>query len=146
MSCGKEDPSANDSVDKAEYELTITMGKDSLKLIGKNIDSNWASDERVIWLGTDEKNEPLGTLNIVYNQVSQDNIATIKSISLSKTDVKVGTSEELNSKLYHSNEGEIKIIKTASNYIHGKLEEFPMVEATSGDSVTVSGWFIAVSK
>jgi hypothetical protein len=118
-------------------------------LIGDDVDSNWDPSLGLIWLSTDKVHEPLGTLTLFIFFGADDKTATIASAVLSKTDHAIGTAAEINGKLYETEDGgnlgvgTLHEVERGPNYIRGKLKELAMTEVTSGESVKVSGWFVA---
>ncbi len=145
ISCQK-DKSGKDTAQKDGYNLKIT-GEDNyeLELIGENIDSRWDPYGHTIYLGTDDNNEPLGSLIMtVDSNLAVNKFCIIASASLSKTDVRVGTAGEFNARLYYIEpEQEFFVIELNQDLIHGELNDVSMKDANTGEFVKVNGWFIA---
>lgn len=142
ISCAKEDGKT------ASYTITIEGGADgTVQLIGEDIDSNWDESLGLIFLSTDDKNEPTGTLTIIISTPFQS-MAFIESASLSTVDQLMGTGEEINGQLYNFNSGisSLENIVTGANYISGELINLPMINSSTQEEVMVSGTFTAVSK
>ena len=88
---------------KSSYKLNVKGESFSgapidFTLVGDSFSANWDADFNTIYLGTDEINEPLGTFTAELRVV--DNRLILLNSTLSKTDVRVGTSAELNAQLY----------------------------------------------
>lgn len=179
LSCLNEDgeptaePTNNETKDIAEYNLNVSGESSGKSLIGYNVSSNWDSNEGIIWLGTDENNLPTGTLTIIIDSVFQHNelgtLAIISSATLSTTDKLVGTSAELNPKLYLLHNWSEDIVESigphiflynveiGANYITATMgyeyepgdtaivSRLPMREATTDEFVVLSGTFTALS-
>lgn len=152
--------------DKAVYELFVA-GKE---LIGDGVNSNWDPSLGIVWLGTDEKNLPTGTLTILIDSIAEDaengTIAYINSATLSTVDQLVGTGAEINGKLYHTLDGDELLgltdlrflwfdnVEIGENYIEGRIgiyDEFgdiaggwPMREATTGELIMLIGSFTSL--
>ena len=145
ISCQKDKP-VKDTVQKDGYDLKITGEDDyKLELIGENIDLRWDPNVHTIYLGTDENNEPLGTLTmIVESNLEANKFCILTSASLSKTDVRVGTAGEFNAKLYKTESEQVfYVIELNQDLIHGELDDVLMKDVKTGELVIVNGWFIA---
>jgi len=151
----------NESADEAEYELTLTGDgiEGEMVLIGKNVDSNWDPDTGFIFLNTDENNEPLGTLTMNLAVPLPDapiwlerwGYVPVYDALASKSDVRVGTAAETNSRTYTKIDGDDKgmtEMKIGNNFIWAKVDfKMERVLAWPSDApetVTLKGTFTAV--
>ncbi|MCA9520392.1 MAG: hypothetical protein KC609_05450 [Myxococcales bacterium] len=70
-------------------------------LLADDFTGAWSQETGILYLGTDEVVEPLGTLTITLSgHPAGPGSATVESAIVSTTDVRVGTSDELNARLY----------------------------------------------
>ena len=141
-----------DRRDKASYLITITGSEGGPHiLVGENIDSNWDRDNGIIYLGTDDNNEPIGTITLIIGTITGGEANVIDAI-VSKTDVRVGTGAELNGRTFFLPEmggtQKLENIKVGLNYISGTLNLSLEGDVPYSDdppeSVAVTGEFVAV--
>lgn len=156
VSCEKEVAPINDneSYDKSSYTLKIFGAggagvTDDHKLIhGKTIESTWDDELGLVWLGTDRDSVPIATITFEvgeFHEYSEYDYVDAHKIHISTTDVRVGTSEQLNAKLYTAEEGEILFFKRGGNYVTGLLRVHNMSEINTGQLVFVTCDFVVVS-
>lgn len=149
-----DEPDNNDTKDKAEYDLGIFSSITALSesshpdksLIGDNVSSSWDSELGIIWLGTDEKYLPTGTLTIFIDSIVEQRASY--SAILSTTDQLVGTSQELNAKLFNTVPNEeliLEDLEIGANYVSGSIPAALLEEATTGELVWLTGSFTALS-
>jgi hypothetical protein len=158
FSCKKNNTSGNGIADKATYNLKIKKisGSGSSKiLVGLNIDSNWDSENGIIWLGNDEKNEPTGTLTLEigspYTNTDGEQEAAIGSATLSTQDKIIGTADELNGRTYSfvGMDAYIVIDKIGSNYIevkkiYIKMDRVLYYNTDLPETIELTGSFTAI--
>lgn len=157
LSCEKTDPDSGNRLTRGEYIITIT-GTTETVLVGNDVTTNWDEESGLIYLGTDDNLEPIGTLtmNILLPSSSNNPIRIVSAIQ-SKTDVRVGTAAELNARNYVIREpsedmpsvrAEITDWEIGTNYIKGTLYidmERQLVYSTDEpEYVTLTGTFTAV--
>jgi hypothetical protein len=107
-SCFKtNDTPGNNKNGIGEYVLNIEVisGSGSSKtLVGEKVDTNYDPNLKTIYLGTDDDNEPLGTLTLEidspFTASDGNQYANVSSATLSTTDKREGTGGELNARLY----------------------------------------------
>jgi len=159
ISCKKNNTSGNGIVDKATYNLKIkhVSGSGSGKiLVGEKIDSNWDSENGIIWLGNDEKNEPTGTLTLEiaspYTNTDGELVAYVGSATLSTQDKLTGTADELNGRTYSMvTANDLVIDKIGSNYIDvGKIDmimdRILYYSTDLPERIHLTGSFVAIVK
>jgi len=160
ISCGTDniDP-VNKTVTKGEYVIEIvnrTTG-DTTTLVGTDVDTNWDPDRGLIWLGTDDKldGKPIGTVTafVSVDYSNQNKSVEVHDFSISKTDVRKGTADELNARLFRGTSFVEKWhqIEIGKNYIKAYfyLTNLERVIANTGqepEQADVFGVFVAKSK
>jgi hypothetical protein len=108
----------------------------SRTLIGETVDTNWSESIGTIYLGTDENNEPVGTLTLSIGSIlecSDSYRAPVDQAFLSITDVREGTPAELNGHTFsYSGEEEVcedfslSYVKLGTNIIQAKIGALDM--------------------
>jgi hypothetical protein len=149
ISCNKIDN--GDRRDKASYMITITGSEGGPHvLVGEEVDSNWDQDIGVIYLGTDANNEPLGTVTLTIGNITAGEAPIISAI-VSKTDVRVGTGDEINGRTFFLPElgglQKVENITVGANFISGEINlslEGDVPGSNATESVTVAGEFVAL--
>jgi hypothetical protein len=159
-SCGKEaEPTVEGTKEFASYDIVIEGSEGGPHhLIGEKVDSRWRSSDGYIWLGTDERNLPTGTITIYLSEVhSSGTSATVEDALVSKSDVLISTyPDEAKARTFTILPGNelfasgIDSIEIGSNYISAKIQfvmerirNFPDDEE---EIVTVKGTFVAISQ
>ena len=156
-------PDSSDTKNKAQYNFVVA-GK---KYIGENIDSNWDPEWGIVYLGTDEKNEPTGTFTFFIDSLGTregSTIAYLSSLTVSTVNVLVGTGAEINGKTYvPSGEKdrkpvlqnvEIGVNKRGEDYISGEIGHIfegkfflnftTIKNIITGETVVFKGSFTAI--
>lgn len=154
FSCGTENPEkSGETVSKSEYQIVIT-GDHERVLVGDNVESSqWIPEDGWVYLSADEFNEPLGTLTMSIGWKTEEEAYPeyyVASALLSKSDLKVGTAEELNARLYEMTEGTITYAEFGANFIRGhlslKMERVLNWPDDEPETVIVNGSFTAKSR
>jgi len=156
VSCEKEVAPINDneSYDKSSYTLKIYgaggagVTGDHKLIHGKTIESTWDDELGLVWLGTDRDSVPIATITFEigeFHVYSEGDYADAHKIHISTTDVRVGTSEQLNAKLYTAEEGDILLFKRGGNYVKGVLSVPYMSEINTGQLVNAVCEFVVVA-
>lgn len=172
LGCGEDGPppASNDDEPNSEtqtpegdyYQVCIDSeiyGQTNLN--GVHVDTNWDADAGFIFLNTDACSEgPIGTVTLVIGDIVENEngpFATLTSALVSKTDVRVGTSAELNPVLWEAmapagaelGSGQVDIIDLGSDFIEGyffsEVESVPVLPDDPIDMATVQGQFLAFS-
>lgn len=142
---------------ESSYEINVYGETDNgeefrFTLKGDSFDANWSHDQLTVWLGTDEVNQPLGTFTAVIQPLENIPYA-VKTATLSKTDVKVGTADQLNARLYgSSNEvGTFNVAYVTDQIIVVESMSIPMERVITNqtqvaEDVLVTGKFTIVNK
>jgi hypothetical protein len=68
------------------------------------------------------------------------------NLYISTTDKHVGTSAQLNAKLYQGTNVLISRVSIGANYIKGYFINSGLIEVSTNEWVNVIGWFIAMNK
>lgn len=152
LSCSSAEPNSDRSVDSAEYEFVIDSdhpGGDKT-LTAKDVSSTWDPDDGAVWLGTDDFREPLGTLTLVIGGEVDENVFECL-VTLSTTDKRVGTSSQINGRLYQSRRAEIENPVIGTNFVEVRdlnwtLQRVLVNPQDEEETIKVTGYFIAVSK
>ncbi len=162
--CGSDDHKAtpDKSVTHGSYDFEISgTAGGPYEIKSDNAKTNWDADAGYIFCNTDDKNEPLGTLTLTISSVNPDGNAIILDAIVSKTDVRVGTAEELNARTflitprdtdpeadYTGSNGFITDAEIGSNYIKANftMQMYRQIfwPDQEPESVKVSGTFTAV--
>lgn len=109
-------------------QYSLQLG--SYTLIGNlGVDTNWDDDLGIIYLGSDDIAEPIGTVTLLIGPISSGTnggrTATITDATVSTSRVRVGTGEELDAKLWRqvSPVGlqQVTGIRNGDNFIEGTL-------------------------
>ncbi len=157
VSCTKEVAPVNDneSYDKATYLLRITPGYGSgvkngtKEIYGQKIRSTWDEDLGIVWLGTDEVNLPIATITLEVGEnhpTADPPHADAHNITISTSDVRFGTAEELNAKLFVADYAMILFPKRGAEHFTGLIQGLTMREVTTGEEVQVAFEFVTVSE
>ncbi|MBE0653379.1 MAG: hypothetical protein IH594_06250 [Bacteroidales bacterium] len=152
-SCRKQDidPDSDLSADKPFYKLYIIGAggagseNNTKTIIGENIQATWDDDLGLIWLGTDSKNLPVATITMQITQLFGDGEGIAENIYISTTDVLIGTSEELNAKLYFAGLEDIENVEVGTNFIKGELKNVAFQEVNTLEKVRINCQFIAMN-
>jgi hypothetical protein len=135
------------------YELTLTNTKGQTKTLkGDSVDTNWDPASGLIYLGTDDNNEPLGTLTMtIFSPAANDSSRVITAI-LSTSDVKVGNSQQTNPRSYKligSAPYGIKVESIDETQITGEvniqMERVIQNPQDEPETITLTGTFTAVN-
>jgi hypothetical protein len=143
------------NVDKTEYELHISAstGNSAGKFYnGNNVSSySWDIDAGAIFMGTDDYEEPLGTLTLKIDSPVKTDTGTIAYIFealFSTSDKRVGTADEINGRLYELNSLKSYVIidEVAVNYIKVKdlmilMKRVLVNQGDEPEEITVKGKF-----
>jgi hypothetical protein len=141
-----------------EYVLNIEVvsGSGSSKtLIGKKVDTNYDPNLETIYLGTDDNNEPLGTLTLEidspFTASNGKQYANVASATLSTTDKREGSGGDLNARLYKLKPGfeaSLPIEDLNSDFI--KVTDLTIMMARvivypedEPEEIKLTGWFVA---
>lgn len=152
-------PTVNGEITEGRYSLTLSSEHfGSTPLDGDSVSTSWAADTGAIFLGADENNQPLGTLTMtvgpVYTHPNGLRTVNVLSAVLSKSDVRVGTAEELNAMTYNlisaPDANHIFSVEIGTNYIRGNMstvlfERVLFYPEDVPDIATVSGEFVAIN-
>lgn len=164
--CGASaSPTIDERIEQGEYEITIESAvSGNTVLVAKTPHTNWNPDEGRIYLGTEENealNDPIGTLTMTIDRIEDSGeslTARVLTSALSKTDVREGTSAELNAKVYEQDYGDGSMpgssyvfnVLVGRNFIGANLLlRMRRIQVNPGDEpeqVTVRGWFKAKSE
>lgn len=130
--------SGSDSLDASNADKTI---------IGNTIEANWDEELGLIWLGTDSELDPIATITMEikgYNDVT--NYSTATEVYISTTDKRVGTSSELNPKLYYAAFCDVYRAVVGGNFFKGEIINHEFTELNSNEKVTISCYFVAMDR
>jgi hypothetical protein len=92
----------DESRDKPSYDFKITGSEGGPhRIVGNNLESSeWKKDKGYIFLSTDLFKEPIGTLTFYIGDITEEGRASIFDATVSKTDVREGTLEQLNARTF----------------------------------------------
>lgn len=157
VSCGTSDPgeNSNEFIENGEYDLVInnTTTGEVTNLIAKTVDTNWDAEIGFIFLSTDDvlDNDPIGTVSInIIADLERDTALVVPGGIVSKTDMRIGTSEQLNARTFEIIKGSIRNITIGGNFIKGeildcKMEQIFTPYGQAPEQATLSGTFTAVN-
>lgn len=152
---GPSDPNDPGTTEPSQYALQVG----STTLVGNSgVDTRWDAEQGTLYLGADDVAEPLGTVTLSLGPISSGTNGSRRAIIdyavVSTTRIRVGTSDQLDAKLYNLAPvgiAEITGIKTGTDYIEGTLviDLIQVLPApTNGGSpvpATLTGTFRAVN-
>lgn len=95
LSCSAPPSEPGDDVGGRSYEFSIEREESEKNQTFSGVKAKWNHDIGTIVLGPEDEGEPLALL-----MISIDMSGNVISATLSTTDVRVGTGDELNGKLY----------------------------------------------
>lgn len=147
---------SNETVDKGKYDLTInnTTTGETTHLIANTVDTNWDENASFIFLSTDDLLEtaPIGTVTIsIVADLERDTALIVPGGLVSKTDMRIGTADQLNARTFEIIKGSIRNITVGSNFISGEILQCNLLQTFIPDGqtpelATLSGTFTAKSK
>ena len=142
----------------AEYTIIVLDDQEGdVRIEGDlGVDTNYASDIGLVFLNTDEENEPLGTLTLGLGNFEETPVGwrvVIETAFLSTSNVRVGTAAQLDARLYSLVTGtdpnsfaNTLAVQIGSNYISasGKLD-MERIDPGGSYEVEVSVQLVALS-
>lgn len=109
-----------------KFAIGSTM-EDSDTQVFEGVKTEWNLSSGIAVLGPEDEGEPLGRLELVIGATNDDSKVAIDVATLSTTDVRVGTGEELNAKLYALS-GTFECPVTSINSAHITIPQICFIE------------------